>query len=217
MAENTDFIPPADPWHLFKEWYALAEKAEPSDPNAMALATLGAGGMPSVRIVLLKDFNESGFVFYTNRESNKGRELEKTPIAGLNFHWKSLRRQVRAEGPVVPVSEAESDAYFATRPRGSQIGAWASQQSRVLESRAMLEQHVQEIEKKYEGREVPRPPYWGGYRLVPRIVEFWQERIYRLHDRIVYRQANDKTVWTDDRIVYQSRDNGAWTIERLYP
>jgi len=202
MTENTDFTPPADPWILFKEWYGLAEKEEPSDANAMSLATVGADGMPSVRIVLMKDCDAKGLVFFTNRQSQKGEQLLAHPKAGICLHWKSLRRQIRAEGLITPVSEAESDAYHETRARGSQIGAWASQQSQKLANRGELEQRVKELEKQYEGKPVPRPPHWGGYRLTPRAIEFWQERPFRLHDRIVYHRAGDKD---------------AWIIERLYP
>ena len=202
MTVNADFNPPDDPWLLFREWYALAEKNEPGDPNSMALATVGTHGMPSARIVLMKEYNEKGFVFFTNRKSGKGGQLAKHPKAALCFHWKSLRRQVRAEGNVGEVPDAESDAYFATRPRGAQIGAWASDQSSVLASRADLERRVTEFEKKFEDKPVPRPPHWGGYRLAPSLIEFWQDREFRLHDRIVYRRADGQ---------------GAWTHERLYP
>jgi len=162
MAKNTDFTPPVDPWTLFKEWFALAEQQEPNDPNAMSLATVGEGDMPSVRVVLMKDYSTSGFTFFTNRDSHKGDELKAHPKAALCFHWKSLRRQIRAKGLISHVSDAESDAYFAMRPRGSQIGAWASQQSRVLADRTTLEQRVAAFEKEYEDMPVPRPPHWGG-------------------------------------------------------
>ena len=199
---NNDFVPPADPWGLFAEWYALAQKNEPSYPDAMMLATVGESGMPSARAVLMKDYDKNGLVFYTNRQSRKGSELEDQKKAGVCFYWKSLMRQIRIEGDISLVSDAESDAYFASRPRGSQIGAWASQQSRPLESRAVLEQAVRDVEKKYQGRDVPRPPHWGGYLLTPSSFEFWQERDFRLHDRIAYHHASAQN---------------AWKIERMYP
>ncbi len=202
MTQNDDILPPADPWSLFREWYALAEKSEPDYPNAMSLATVGEHDMPAVRVVLLKGYDTKGFTFYTNRQSAKGIQIGRHPKASLCFYWKSLKRQIRIEGSAAPVSDAESDAYFATRPHGAQIGAWASDQSRVLASRAALEQRVGEFEKKYEGKTVPRPPHWGGYRLTPFSIEFWQERDFRLHDRIVYSRSGE----TAD-----------WMIERLYP
>jgi pyridoxamine 5'-phosphate oxidase len=202
MTANSDFTPPADPWILFREWYALAEKSEPSDPDAMALATVGADGHPSLRIVLLKSHEDGKLVFFTNRKSRKGEELAHNPRAAICLHWKSLDRQIRAEGPVSLLADAESNAYFSTRPRGSQIGAWASRQSKVLESRAALERAMKETEQHYAGHTVPRPPFWGGYGLMPLRLEFWQERPFRLHDRIVY---------------HRPRADAAWTIERLYP
>jgi pyridoxamine 5'-phosphate oxidase len=201
-AMNTDFTPLADPWALFAQWFELAQHSEPSYPNAMLLATVGGEGMPSVRAVLMKDFDADGVVFYSNRESRKGQQLATHPKAGLCFYWKSLQRQVHFEGAVTLVSDAESDAYFATRPRGSQIGAWASLQSQTLVDRVTLELRVKEFERQYEGLDVPRPSRWGGYRLTPVAIEFWQEREFRLHDRIAYSRAPDA-----DR----------WKIERRYP
>jgi pyridoxamine 5'-phosphate oxidase len=200
MTKNTDINPSADPWSLFREWCALAEKSEPSDPNAAALATVGADGMPSVRMVLFKDYGEKGIVFLTNRESRKGDHLRHAAKAGLCIHWKSLKRQIRAEGPIALISDAESDAYFASRPRGSKIGAWVSQQSRPLASRAELDRLVQKFEKQFEGKDVPRPAYWGGYRLTPLMIEFGQEGDFRLHDRIVYRRAHECESWKHETL-----------------
>lgn len=197
---NSDIVPPVDPWSLFTDWFALAKENEPSYPDAMMLATVGVTGMPTTRAVLMKSYDAEGLVFYTNRESRKGRELETYSHAGACFYWKSIQRQIRIEGAVVMVGDAESDAYFASRPRGSQIGAWASRQSRPLESRAALEQAVRDVEKIYEGRTVPRPPHWGGYRLVPSYFEFWQEREHRLHDRITYSRESDADKWLIERI-----------------
>lgn len=199
MPESTDFIPPATPWPLLAAWFEEAKTSEPSEPNAMSLATVGADGMPSARIMLLKDYDENGFVFYTNRQSRKGRQLAEHAMAALCFHWKSLGRQVRVEGSILPVSDAESDAYFATRPRGSQIGAWASQQSKPLLSRVALEQKIADIEKQYEGKPVPRPPHWGGYRLTPNMIELWQNGAFRLHDRFVYRRISPMAAWVVER------------------
>lgn len=189
-----------EPSDHFLAWLKEAEASEPNDPNAMALATADAQGRPSVRMVLLKDADARGFVFYTNLESRKGLELAENPEAALLFHWKSLRRQVRVEGPVAPVTPAEADAYFASRARGSQIGAWASQQSRPLESRFALEKAVALYTAKFGLGSVPRPPHWSGFRLTPRRLEFWQDGAFRLHDRLVY-----------------TRDGTRWTTERLYP
>jgi pyridoxamine 5'-phosphate oxidase len=195
-----DFTEAGEPWALFSAWMAEATSSEPNDPTAMALATVDADGLPNVRMVLLKGADENGFVFFTNVESAKGIELAANPKAALVFHWKSLRRQVRARGAVTPVSEAEADAYFATRPRDSRIGAWASQQSRPLESRFAFEKAIAVYAAKYALGEVPRPPYWSGFRIRPVSIEFWHDRPFRLHDRVVF-----------------TRTAGGWTRTRLYP
>jgi pyridoxamine 5'-phosphate oxidase len=166
----------------------------------MALATVGTHGMPSVRMVLFKGHGPEGFMFLTNRESHKGEELKRHPKAAICLHWKSIRRQVRAEGPVELISDTESDTYFATRPRESRIGAWVSQQSRPLESRVALDRVVRDVERKFEGKDVPRPPYWGGYRLIPLMMEFWTEGRYRLHDRVVYHRADPNSSWKQERL-----------------
>jgi pyridoxamine 5'-phosphate oxidase len=176
----------SDPFQLFDEWFAEAARAEPNDPNAMALATADLEGRPSVRMVLLKGHGPEGFVFYTNEESSKGRQLRENPSAALLFHWKSLRRQVRVEGPVERVPPAEADAYFSSRARDSQLGAWASDQSRPLDSRSTFEQRFEEAKQRFEGREVPRPSHWGGYRVVPSRMEFWTDRPHRLHERRLF-------------------------------
>ena len=180
-----------DPFQLFDAWFAEARASEPNDPNAMALATADARGYPSVRIVLLKGHDARGFVFYTNYASRKADDLAAVPRAALLFHWKSLRRQVRIEGDVARVSEAESDEYFATRPRDSQLGAWASDQSRPLDARETFEARFEATRARYEGGEVPRPPHWGGYRLVPERIEFWTDRQYRLHERRLFQRGPD--------------------------
>ena len=189
----------ADPFSLFEIWFALARESEPNDPNAVALATANADGRPSVRMVLLKGHDPRGFVFYTNLDSRKGAELQANPWAALLFHWKSLRRQVRIEGPVSPVTEAEADAYFATRSRDSQIGAWASDQSRPLDSRATFEARYEAVRARFEGRDVPRPPRWSGFRVAPEAIEFWTDRAHRLHERRLFTRAGQG--WSE-RLLY---------------
>ena len=195
-----DFTQASEPWELFASWLDEASRSEPNDPTAMALATADAEGLPDVRMVLLKQADESGFVFYSNVESAKGQELAANPQAALVMHWKSLRRQVRARGTVTKVSDAEADAYFQSRARDSRIGAWASQQSRPLESRFALEKAVAFYAAKHAIGEVPRPPYWTGYRIAPISMEFWQDRPFRLHDRLVFTRAGE-----------------GWSKTRLYP
>jgi pyridoxamine 5'-phosphate oxidase len=187
-----------DPLARFAEWFEEAKHQEPNDPTAMALATADGDGRPSVRMVLLKGFDAQGFVFYTNFESRKGEQLLANPRAALCFHWKSIRRQVRIEGPVGTVSAAEADAYYATRPRDSQIGAWASRQSRPLESRFELEKRVAQFTAKHALGKVPRPPYWSGFRVAPERIEFWQDGRFRLHDRWVYYRRGDD--WASERL-----------------
>jgi pyridoxamine 5'-phosphate oxidase len=190
-----------DPHAIFEEWLAEARLAEPNDPTAMALATADGEGRPSVRMVLLKGHDGSGFVFYSNLDSRKGGELAANPRAALLFHWKSLRRQVRVEGPVEAVSETEADAYFASRARDSQLGAWASDQSRPLESRAVFEDRYEQMKTRFEGGDVPRPERWSGWRVIPERIEFWTSRDHRLHDRRLFTRS----------------DGGAWDEGLLYP
>ena len=186
----------SDPLALFRDWYAEAAKSEPNDPDAVALATVGPDGTPSARMVLLKGYDPAGFVFYTNYESRKGQHLQAHTKAALLFHWKSLRRQVRLEGPVSQTTPQEADAYFATRARGSQIGAWASEQSRPLESRFALEKRVAEYTAKHLVGTVPRPAHWAGFHLQPLLIEFWQDGAFRLHDRLEYRREAVGEPWT---------------------
>jgi pyridoxamine 5'-phosphate oxidase len=185
-----------DPVAQFSAWLAEAELSEPNDPNAMALATVTALGQPAVRMVLLKGHDSRGFVFYTNQQSRKADDLIATARAGLLFHWKSLRRQVRVEGPVVPVSDDEADAYFATRGRVSRLGAWASDQSRPLDSRDTLTARLAAVTARFDGADVPRPPHWSGYRVVPERIEFWQDGTHRLHQRHVFTCDDGATGWS---------------------
>jgi len=195
-----DFTAADEPLRLFAAWLENATASEPRDPTAMTLATVDADGLPNARMVLLKGADERGFVFYTNMDSQKGRELAAHPAAALVFHWKSTNRQVRVRGPVEPVSEAEADTYFATRPKQAQIGAWASKQSSPLESRLAFEKAVALYAAKYAIGAVPRPPNWSGFRIVPLTIEFWQERPFRLHDRIEFKRAEPGSPWSKTRL-----------------
>ncbi|MCV3735493.1 pyridoxamine 5'-phosphate oxidase (plasmid) [Rhizobium sp. TRM96647] len=198
-----DFTEESEPFSLFAKWLADAGKSEPNDPNAVALATVDASGLPNVRMVLLKGFDERGFVFYTNFESQKGQEIVGAGKAAMCFHWKSLRRQVRLRGPVEVVSDAEADEYYASRPRGSRIGAWASKQSRPLEGRFALEKAVAEYTARYAIGDIPRPAYWSGFRIRPVSIEFWHDRPFRLHDRVEFRRT--------------AAEGEGWEKVRMYP
>lgn len=189
-----------DPFELFSEWMSDARVAELNDSNAMALATVDPSGMPDVRMVLLKGVDERGFVFYTNSESTKGTQIQASEKAALCFHWKSLRRQVRVRGTAERVSSAEADAYFASRARGSQIGAWASDQSRPVETRDTLERAVKAAEARFDGKDVPRPPHWYGWRIIPRSIEFWRDRPFRLHDRLLFSRNTGNKSWDKERL-----------------
>lgn len=187
---------PNDPFYLFGEWFAEAKLKEVNDPSAMALATATPEGRPSVRMVLLKDWSERGFVFYTNLKSRKSAELFANPHAALNFHWKSIRKQIRVEGPVIAVTDEEADAYFASRPRDSQIGAWASEQSHPLESRAKFLARITKVTSQYALGSVPRPPHWSGFCIVPEQIEFWEDKPFRLHERRLFTRQPEGWVWT---------------------
>jgi len=190
----------ADPFELFEDWFAAAEETESVDPNAMTVATVDASGMPNARILLLKGRSRDGFVFYTNLHSVKGQEVLSQQKVALLFHWKTQKRQIRIQGPAALVTDEMADAYFATRRRQSQLGAWASDQSRPLDRRETFEQRLEDMAAKFEGQEVPRPPHWSGFQVAPQTMEFWEDREYRLHDRVRY-----------------TKNDGGWSGQRLYP
>ncbi|WP_298918829.1 pyridoxamine 5'-phosphate oxidase [uncultured Algimonas sp.] len=202
---DLSWIAADDPIALFDAWLAAARETEPNDPNAMSVATVGADGQPDVRILLLKGLSPDGFAFYSNSESAKGRQLAEVPRAALCFHWKSLRRQVRVRGKVAPVGAEGSDAYFANRARGSRLSAWASDQSRPVEDRDELLAEMDATEARFDGEDVPRPPHWIGYRVVPDAIEFWQDGAFRLHDRILFTRTD------------RTSGNTGWGKTRLYP
>ncbi len=204
MKDRESAIPASDPIALFGTWLAEAERSEPNDPNAVALATASAGGTPSVRMVLLKDWGADGFTFYTNALSRKGIEIGQNPQAALLFHWKSLRRQIRIEGVLAQVSEAEADAYFASRSRDSQMGAHASQQSVPLDERTIFLERFETVKRRFEGVDVPRPPHWTGFRVMPQFIEFWSDRAGRLHDRRLFSRPSSSSA-------------DGWTSTLLYP
>ncbi len=195
-----DFVEAEKPFELFDEWLEEAKTTEPNDPNALALSTVDPDGLPNVRMVLLKGFDETGFVFYTNLESAKGRELLSAGKAAMCFHWKSLRRQIRIRGEIVQVSAEEADEYYLSRPRGSRIGAWASRQSRPLESRFALEKEVAKYTAKFGIGEIPRPEHWSGLRLIPSEIEFWADRPFRLHDRVKFTRSAPSVPWSKERL-----------------
>jgi pyridoxamine 5'-phosphate oxidase len=212
-----DFTEADEPLHLFATWFAEARQSEPVNPEAMTLATVDASGLPNARMVLLKGFDDRGFVFYTNADSTKGHELAAAPKAALTFYWKSLQRQVRVRGHVEMVSPEEADAYFSSRLRMAQIGAWASKQSAVLESRLAFEKAIARMTAKFGIGVVPRPPYWSGYRVVPQEIEFWQERQFRLHDRIAFTRDTSGSPAATAPAAKATASKTAWVKTRLYP